>query len=162
MTTARATTGSAARPARPVTVGGLLRLPLLVALTLAVVATGVAAVVSGPSGAAGAAIGAGMVLLFFGTGAFVVNAVASVSPAAALLVALLTYLLQVVLVAVVLIALDRSGLLGSTVDRGWAAGSVIAATLVWSATHIISVGRSRQPLYDLPERVSEGEEASAR
>ena len=78
-----------------------------------------------------------------------------------LLVALLTYVLQVVLVAVVFAALDGSGALDSTVDRAWAGGAVIVATLVWLASHIISVTRSRQPLYDLPERPRDGQEASA-
>jgi ATP synthase protein I len=162
MTTARATTGSAAEAARTVSVGGQIRSALLVTSFVGVLTTVVGALVSGASGAAGAAIGAGMVVVFFGVGALVVNAVAAVSPPASLLVALLTYVLQVVLVGVVLAALDRSGVLDGGVDRGWAAGSVIAATLVWLVTHIISVTRSRIPLYDLPERVSEGHEADAR
>jgi len=73
----------------------------------------------------------------------------------------MTYTLQVVLVAVVFTALDRSGALDGSIDRAWAAGAVVVATLVWLASHIISVTRSRQPLYDLPERPERGQEASA-
>ena len=91
-----------------------------------------------------------------------VNAVASVSPSASMLVALLTYTLQVVLVGVVFAALDRSGALDASVDRTWAGGAVVVATLVWLVSHIISATRSRLSLYDLPERPSEGPEASAR
>lgn len=162
MTTARASTGSAASPARTVTVGGQVRTAFLATTLLGVLAVGTAALVSGSSGAAGAAVGAGMVLVFFGAGAVVVNAVASVSPAASLLVALLTYTLQVVLVGLVFAALNGSGLLDSTVDRTWAGGTVVAATLVWLVAQIFSATRSRQPLYDLPERPSEGPEANAR
>jgi ATP synthase protein I len=131
-------------------------------LVLGIVLVVVAALVDGSSGAAGAAIGAGMVLVFFGLGALAVNAVSTVSPNASMLVALLTYVLQVALVGVVLAALERSGMLERSVDRGWAAGSVIAATVVWLGTHTISTMRARQPLYDVHERPGEGEEASAR
>ncbi len=162
MTTARATTGSAAKAARTVTAGGQIRTALVVTTLVGVVLVLAGAVVTGSPGAAGAAIGSGTVILFFGLGALAVNAVAAVSPSASLLVALLTYVLQVVMVAVVLTALDRSGLLDEAVNRGWAAGSIIAATVVWLGTHIISSVRSRIPLYDLPERVSEGDEAGAR
>ncbi len=161
MTTARVNTGSAARPARPVSVGGQVRTALAVTLLLGVLAVALGAVVSGAPAAAGAAVGFAMVLVFFGAGAALVNAVASISPAMSLLVALMTYVLQVVLVAVVFAALDRSGALDGTVDRAWAGGAVIVGTLVWLASHIISVTRSRQPLYDLPERPRDGQEASA-
>jgi ATP synthase protein I len=145
-----------------VTVGGQVRTAFLATTLLGVLAVVVAALVTGSSGAAGAAVGAGMVLVFFGTGAVVVNAVASVSPTASLLIALLTYTLQVVLVGLVFAALNGSGLLDSTVDRTWAGAAVIAATLVWLVAQIVSATRSRQPLYDLPEHPSDGQEASAR
>ncbi len=142
--------------------GGQVRTAFLATTLVGVLAVGVAALVTGSAGALGAAVGAGMVLVFFGTGAVVVNAVASVSPTASLLVALLTYTLQVVLVGLVFAALNGSGLLDSTVDRTWAGAAVIAATLVWLVAQIVSATRSRQPLYDLPEHPSDGQEASAR
>jgi ATP synthase protein I len=93
--------------------------------------------------------------VFFGFGALTVNAVAAVSPAASLLVALLTYVLQVVAVGVVFLALDASGALGTTVDAGWVAGTVIAATLCWLVAQILAATRSRQPIYDLPTAASD-------
>jgi ATP synthase protein I len=162
MTTARVTSGSTARLHRPATVGGQVRATLLVTAGLGLVGTVLGALVGGSPAAVGAAVGFAMVLVFFGTGAVVVNAVASVSPAASMLVALLTYTLQVVLVGVVFAALDRSGALDGPVDRAWAGGAVVVATLVWLVSHIRAATRSRQPLYDLPERPSEGPEASAR
>ena len=162
MTTAPATNGSAARPARPVAAGGQVRTAALATLVVGVAAVGAGLLLSGAPAAAGAAIGFAMVLVFFGTGTVVVNAVASVSPSASLLVALLTYTLQVVLVGVVFAALDASGALGDSVDRVWAGAAVITATLVWLLSHIVSATRSRQPLYDLPERRPDGPEAGAR
>lgn len=162
MTTARATTRSAARPGRPRTVGGQVRLAVAVTTLLGFVAVILGALLVGRSAAMGAAVGFAMVLVFFGAGAVVVNAVATVSPSASLLVALLTYTLEVVLVGLVFAALENSGALDGSVDRAWAGGAVIAATLVWLVSHIISATRSRQPLYDLPQRPSDGREASAR
>lgn len=110
---------------------------------VAVVAVCVAAVVSGPSGATGAAIGSGMVLAFFGLGAAAVSAVAGVSPGASLPVALLTYVLQVVAVAVVFSALRDSGALGTSVETGWVAAALIISTLVWSLAHLRAATRPR-------------------
>jgi ATP synthase protein I len=166
MTTAPATNGSTTRPDRPATVGGQVRSAALATLVLGVASVVAGLLLSGPSAASGAAVGFGMVLVFFGTGAVVVNAVATVSPVASLMVAILTYTLEVVLVALVFAALDGSGALDGAVDRTWAGVAVIAATLVWLVSHIISATRSRMPLYDLPERPSagpsDGWEASAR
>lgn len=102
-----------------------------------------AALVSGSAGAVGAAIGAAVVLVFFGFGAVTVGAVAAVSPAASLPVALLTYVLQVVAVAVVFTALRRSGALGTSVEAGWVAAALIISTLVWSAAHLRAATRPR-------------------
>ena len=120
-----------------------------------------AALVSGSDAATGAAVGAGMVLAFFGLGAAVVNAVAGASPAASLLVALLTYALQVLAVGLVLTALRSSGDLLAAVNADWVAGAVIAATAVWLVTHIVAATRSRQPIYDLPDTPGNGSAASA-
>ena len=139
-----------------------MRSAALGTLAVGLVSVGAGLLLSGPSAAAGAAIGFAMVLVFFGTGAVVVNAVAAVSPVTSLLVAMLTYTLQVVLVALVLTALDRSGVLDGAVDRTWAGVAVIAATVGWLVSHILSATRSRQPLYDLPERPTDGQEAGAR
>jgi ATP synthase protein I len=145
-----------------VTVAGQVRTAALVTLAVGLAAVVAGLLVSGPSAAAGAGVGFGMVLVFFGTGALVVNAVATVSPVASLMVAMLTYTLEVVLVALVFTGLDRSGVLDGAVDRTWAGGAVIAATLGWLVSHIVSATRSRLPLYDLPETASDGQEASAR
>jgi ATP synthase protein I len=145
-----------------VTAGGQVRSAALVTLGVGLLSALLGALASGSPAALGALLGAGVVLVFFATGAVVVNAVASVSPAASLLVALLTYTLEVALVALVLTGLDRSGLVGDTVDRTWVGGTVIAATLVWLGAHVASATRARMPLYDLPETPSDEQEAAAR
>jgi ATP synthase protein I len=125
----------------------------------------VAAAVSGSAGAAGAAVGAAAVVVFFAFGALTVNAVSAVAPGASLVVALLTYTLQVVLLFVVFAALAASPAVGTTIDEQWVAGAVIGETLVWVVAQIVAATRSRQPLYDLPAPVADrrnGAEAGAR
>lgn len=123
-------------------------------LAVGLLAVTTAALTAGSAAALGALVGSALVLGFFGLGASVVNAVASVSPTASLLVALLTYALEVVALGAVFVALRRSGALAGAVDRGWLGGVVIAATLVWLVSQIFAETRSRHPIYD--------EEASAR
>jgi ATP synthase protein I len=120
-----------------------------VALGAAAVVTG--ALVGGAPAAYGAAVGIVIVLGVFGFGSFVVNTVAALMPTAALLVAMLTYTLQVVVMGLVFVALSRSGLLADELDREWLAGTVIAGTLVWVVSQIVVTMRVRIPIYDLPE-----------
>jgi len=135
---------------RPTTPGGQVRVAFGCTLAAALGAVALGAVTAGSDAALGSLIGAALVLFFFAFGAVVVNAVASVSPTASLLVALLTYTLEVVAMGAVFLALGRSGALGDTVDGGWIGVVVIALTLVWLAAQTFAAVRSRQPLYDAP------------
>lgn len=139
---------------RHATPGGQVRVAFGCTLAVGLLAVTTAALTAGSAAAFGALVGFVLVLGFFGVGASVVNAVASVSPTASLMVALLTYALEVVALGAIFVALRRSGVLAATVDRDWVGGVVIAATLVWLVSQIIAETRSRQPIYD--------EEASAR
>ncbi len=130
--------------------GSVVRKALLVTLAAGLTGTVAAALAGGTPAAAGAGLGAAIVCLFFGFGTLVVGLVAGVSPAASLLVALLTYGLQVLLMGVLLVAVNRSGALERTVDAGWLAGTLIVGTFVWSVTLIRAHTHSRRPLYDLP------------
>ena len=58
-------------------------------------------------------------------------------PAASLLVALLTYTLQLLVLALVLAGLNRSGLLDDALDRRWLAAAVIAGTVAWMVAQIV-------------------------
>jgi len=101
----------------------------------------------------------------------VLDAVAALAPAASLMVALLTYTLQVVLVGAVFVGLRRSGLLEQAIDPRWLGGTVIAATLIWLTVQVVASLRTRIPVYELgvsnrlPEpaaRPSERQEADER
>jgi len=122
----------------------------LAALGLGVGATLVGALVDGSAAAYGALVGTVLVLAVLGFGSSVVNTVTGLMPAASLMVALLTYTLQVVLMGLVFAALSGSGLLDDTLDREWLAGVVIAGTFVWLSAQVVLTTRMRIPVYDLP------------
>ncbi|MGB0101130.1 MAG: hypothetical protein WBP61_12700 [Nocardioides sp.] len=143
------TTETAARPRVPGT-RALVR-AALATVVLGLAATLVAALTSGSAAAWGAAIGTAIVVGVFAFGSFTVNLVASVMPAAALIVALLTYTLQVVAMALVFVALSRSEALDASVDPAWLAGTVIAGTIVWLTVQVVVATTTRIPVYDLPE-----------
>lgn len=124
------------------------------ALVLGLVAALVGAFVSGSEAALGALIGTLLVVGVLGFGSFVVNVVAGLMPAAALMVAVLTYTLQVVLMGLVFAILSESGLLDSDVDRGWLAGAVIGGTAIWLVSQVVLMTRRRIPVYDLPARAA--------
>lgn len=129
MTSAPSRAGAEVSPAAPVA-----------GLGTALVATGALAVLLGPAallfgGGAGltsVVVGVAVVAAFFCVGAGVVAFTASHIPTLALLVALLTYTLQVVLLAVVFAALDRSRV-AEQLDRGWLAATVVTGALTWTA-----------------------------
>jgi ATP synthase protein I len=120
----------------------------LAALVLGLAAVLAGALTSGSEAAYGALVGTVLVLAVFGLGAVVVDTVAGLMPAASLMVALLTYTLQVVAMALVLVGLSRSGLLDDTLDRAWLAGVVIAGTFGWLTTQVVLTTRLRIPAYE--------------
>ncbi len=123
----------------------------LAVLVLGVAAVVAAALLSTTAATLGAAIGVGMVLCFFGLGALAVNVVATHLPAAALVVAVLTYTLEVILLALVFVALTESGATDRDVDPVWLGLTVIAGTLVWTFAQIFGATRARLPIFDLRE-----------
>lgn len=105
----------------------------------------------GPEGAVGAvSLGAGLVLAVFVTGSAIVQAVTHHAAAASLLVALLTYTLQVVAMAVFFAVVSRSGLLEQAVDRQWLAATVVIGAVLWVGLQVVATLRRRIPTYDLP------------
>ena len=123
----------------------------LAVLVVGITATLAAAVFGTSAAVLGAAIGSALVLFFFGFGALTVNVVAGQLPAAALLVAVLTYPLEDVLLAVVFVALNGSGATEKDVDATWLGLTVIAGTLTWTFAQIVGATRARQPVFDLPQ-----------
>lgn len=111
----------------------------------------VAALVSGTTAALSVAAGVGLVVSVIGFGVFTLNTIASIMPSATVLVALVTYALQLVVMAAVLLTLVRSGMLEGALDRRWLGGGVAVAALAWMVAQIIAAMRARIPVYDLPE-----------
>lgn len=132
--------------------------PLSVVAPVGLLMVVLGALASGSPGAAGAAVGAALVCVVFVSGTAVVGLVSTVAPGASLLVALLTYTLQVLAVALVYLGLSERGALDGPVDPRWLSAAVIACTLVWTVAQIVVSVRARQPIYDLDH----GTEARAR
>lgn len=110
----------------------------------------VAALAGGAEAAGAAAVGAGLVVLVVSFGTLSLHVVASAMPAASLVVALVTYATQLAIVMVVFLAITRGDLFPSDQARGWLAGSMVLATLVWTASHLVLAARQRVPYFDLP------------
>ena len=116
---------------------------------LLVVALG--ALLSGSEAAAGALVGTLLVVGVFSFGTFVVNSVSALMPSAALIVAVLTYTLQVVALALVFVALTRSGELDDTLARDWLGAAVIVGTLAWMTAQVVLTTRRSIPLDEVSE-----------
>lgn len=121
------------------------------ALLAGLVLTVVAGLVSGGTAALSAAVSTGLVVVVIGFGVFVLNTVASVMPSATVLVALVTYALQLVVLAAVALSLIRNGVLDETLDRRWFGGGVALTTAAWMVAQIVAATKARIPVYDLPE-----------
>ena len=91
----------------------------------------------GPPQALGAVLGALLVAGFFLFGTLGTSAVAAYVPQAALVVALLTYTLQVLLLAAVLVAVSRSAQAREALDVRWLAGTVIVGTFGWMTALLV-------------------------
>jgi ATP synthase protein I len=83
-----------------------------------------------------------VVVGFFCFGTLTTSAVAAVAPGASLVVALLTYTLQVVLLFVLLVAVTRSPAGTSWLDVRWLAGTVLVGTLCWTVALVVHALRS--------------------
>lgn len=141
-----------ARPEQRQPVGSSARVLLVAALCVVVVvmlAAVVAGLVAGSAGALGALVGGSIAWAFFVFGSVVVTVATRAVPASALAIALMTYTLQVALVALVLSVLAGSGAVGTTLAAGWLAAGVIVATVGWTAGQLVASARARIPAYDI-------------
>ncbi len=117
----------------------------------ALAATGAVAVAGSVLGAAlggrpqvhGALVGAAVVAGFFLLGSFGSGLAAAYAPRLSLVVALLTYTLQVGLLGLLLIAVARSGASPVTLDARWLGGTVLAGALAWSTALVVDAGVRR-------------------
>lgn len=116
-----------------------------VAVLLLVVA---ASVTDGRPAVVGAAAGGVLTLVVFAFGIAVVGAVARLMPSASMLVALMTYALQLLVLALCVVAIDRADVGAETLSRGWFAAGVISVTLLWLVGQLVAATRQRIPVYD--------------
>ncbi|WP_408898995.1 hypothetical protein ACJ5H2_07760 [Nocardioides sp. R1-1] len=129
----------------------------LVAAAAAVLLVGLAALAGGSAAAAGAAVGGAIAVGVFAFGAFAVDAVSRLMPAASLLFAMVTYTFQVVVMALVFVGINRSGLLDDELDRNWLGGAIILGAVVWMAVQVRLATTARIPAFEpRPSTPSEG------
>ena len=116
----------------------------VVAVGAAAAAAGAAlgAVVAERPQVLGAVLGAGLVTGFYAFGAVTVALVAAYAPRASLLVALLTYVLQVGALALVLARVQAAAATGSTLDVTWTGGAVVVATVAWLVLLVVRALRT--------------------
>jgi ATP synthase protein I len=112
--------------------------------TVGVALVVVAALAGGRPQMVGAGAGTVLVCVFFGFGVLNTAVAAAYAPQASLLVALLTYVVQVVGLALVLLWVTRSDLVPGTLDDRWLAGSVITGTLVWTGVLLVRTVRGAE------------------
>lgn len=125
----------------------LLRGGLLGLLVAAVPAVLLCWALAGSAGLATGAGAAGVVLAFFALGQALQLVVADASPRVALVVALASYAVRVVLLGILL-----SASLGSPAPGGLHAGSLLgsalAATVGWITGEVVAFTRLRIPVFD--------------
>ncbi|NLU76809.1 hypothetical protein HCA58_00060 [Micromonospora sp. HNM0581] len=121
-----------------------LRLPLLACAVLAVVAVPAAAVLRGPTGAAGVAAGVALVVVSYLISGFSVAWADAVHPRLIMSVGLVTYVTKIVILGVVMGAVAAAGWPGLP-DMGV---SIIAAVVVWTGAHLTWALRSPLPTVD--------------
>ena len=100
----------------------------------AAIMVAVSAALVGTKGLIGALIGVAIVTVFFGISVLVVGRAARVSPQAMMVAAMVTYVVKIVLLAVVVSSLNGTTAF-STRTLGFVA---IGCILVWSATQVIT------------------------
>ncbi|GAB3586065.1 hypothetical protein [Calidifontibacter terrae] len=98
-------------------------------------------------GAAGAALGALLALVFFAAGLMVMTRVINEHPISVLTGAIAVYLGQVIFLGLVIVIFSRQSWLDTT-----AFGlAVLAVALLWQVAQVVAFVRTPKPVYDLPE-----------
>jgi len=112
----------------------------------AAVMVAVSAALAGVKGLYGALIGVALVTVFFGISVLVVGRAARISPPAMMIAAMISYVVKIVVLAVVV-----STLHGMTAFSGRALGfTALGCILVWSAAQVITAIKIKM-LYVEPE-----------
>jgi len=137
----------------PVSPGAVVLRRATLALVAAVAVLVLVAAVLGADGATSTVLTVGLVTAFvLAFGSWSVHVVSALMPSASLLVALMTYLLQVVLLTAFLAVLRTSDEWGTEVRPNWLFATVATLVAVWTVAQVVLSARARIPLYDLPSR----------
>jgi len=115
----------------------------------AAIMVAVSAALVGVKGLIGALVGVAIVIVFFGISVLVVGRAARVSPQAMMVAAMVTYVVKIVLLAVVVSSLNGTTAF-STRTLGFVA---IGCILVWSAAQVITAAKIKM-LYVEPDEQS--------
>lgn len=121
-----------------------LRLPLLACAALAVVGVPAAALLRGPTGAAGFAAGVALVIVSYLISSLSVAWADAIHPRMIMSVGLVTYATKIVILGVVMAAVAATGWPGLP-DMGVA---IIAAVVVWTGAHLTWAMRSPLPTFE--------------
>lgn len=152
MTTARSappSTGSAAAKPGMSSTANWLTTAAIPALGAGLISAGIGASVAGAPGVYGATIGALLTVGFFTFGQVVLIALGAVEPVLLMLVALLTYTLQVLVLFAVYAAFSASDAWRSNVSTAALGLTAIICTLVWTTGLVLASRRTRTLLFDL-------------
>jgi hypothetical protein len=131
-----------------------LRVRVAAVCAVCLVGVVISVLAEGLTGLWGALAGMALVLVFFGSSAWVMTRTRPLEPALVLVIALGLYLLKMIGVIVVVVVLGAMDLLGDPFHRVSLALTVIAGALTWSAAEIVTTVRRRQPLFDAPREAS--------
>ncbi|HNA97930.1 MAG TPA: hypothetical protein PKX56_01710 [Marmoricola sp.] len=111
-------------------------------------------VLTGPSAAGSAGVAGLILLLVFGPGLPVIIIVSRVSPAATLLVAMMTYVLQMVVLVVIMQRLAASDWLAGQLDPVWLGATLMVIALGCTVALITVSLRARIPAFTHPSPLS--------
>jgi ATP synthase protein I len=118
------------------------RSALLLTVLVAIGGSGIALLAGhGERQVLGALVGAAVVGAFFLFGALTTGFVARHAPQASLLVALMTYTLQVLLLALLLVVIARSPAMQEALDERWLGGAVLVGALAWTGALVVGATR---------------------
>lgn len=127
-----------------------LRVEIVVTVVLTAIGASVAGVLRGAPQTWGVLVGTALVVGFFTAGAFADGLAATLAPATSLVVALMTYLLQVLVLAAVFVLLVGTGIVPDRIDPLWLGGTILVGTLLWTAALVRTALTERRPVYDEP------------
>ncbi len=104
----------------------------------------VSGLLAGASGVLGAGIGVGVVAAFFTVGLVVIAWASRISPQTMMMVAIVTYMIKIALLAIFVVAFAGTSAFSTTAF----AASVAVSTLVWVGGEVRAFSRARIPYVD--------------